>query len=199
MKNIISREKRTAPNSMPDLSQPWPIHFQCHPWIHPRDAAKAIRARLHGSRKRRKKVSEEVIVEDLFIASLVNHRPWNQRQLAQLQEATKNKNFCERWARALATNKPPTFDKLDWLILSNWRELHIKPEIEKKVGALPGLRDWSPKAIAGLFELGKINVNSDGNFEQWFTNRRKRLGLAGKYPHQIKDFTVIGDSIRIVR
>jgi hypothetical protein len=44
-----------------------------NPWIHPEDARKAIHAHLHESRKNRdERVSGQIIVEDLFIASLVN-------------------------------------------------------------------------------------------------------------------------------
>jgi hypothetical protein len=107
-------------------------------------------------------------------------------------------------SRAFATDKPPTWKKVDILILSNWRELHINPKIQAKIeaqeGKLPGLQDWSPKAVAGLFQLQRIDFDfNTGNFEEWFTKRRKRLGLPGKYPHKIKDFIVYNDAVRIVR
>lgn len=184
---------------MADLRQRWEICFHCGPWIHPEDAIKAIHTHLYHTRQRRKKVSEAVIVEDLFIASLANHRPWNKDQIAQIEKRSSSEKFNERFARACAQGRTPIFDEYDILILSNWRELHIKPEIEKKVGKLPGLCEWSPKAIEGLFELAKINVKSKKNFEAWFMTRRKRLGLVGKHRHRIKDFVVIDDSIQIVK
>jgi hypothetical protein len=190
----------------------WAICRSFHPWIHPEDADAAIHAHLKQSRKRR--VSEQYIVEDFFIASLVNNRPWNERQLKRvteiLQDPLANKNFYERLQRALETNKPPTWDQLDNLILSNWRELHINPIIQAKVeaqeGKLPGLQDWSPRAVVGLFQLQGIEsrllqlrgIESESP-ETLFTQRRKRLGLAGKYPHAIKDFIVVDSSVRIVR
>jgi len=180
----------------------WEIRFHRHPWIHPEDAAKAIQKRLEDSRKRRKKVSEEVIYEGLFLSSLASDHRWNLHQIGQIRKLSDNKNFKERFARALEQGRSPTFDKIDIFILQNWRELRFKPEIKAKIeaqeGKLPGLSEWSPKAIAGLFELAKINPRS-GNFENWFTNRRKRLGLVGKYPRRIRDFIFISDSIRMDR
>jgi hypothetical protein len=185
-------------------SEIWEIRFSLlDNWIHPEDARKAIRAHLKQSKKRRV-VSEQYIVEDFFIASLVNNRPWNEEQAKQvtkiLQDFSANKNFCERLLLALQTNKPPTWDKIDNLILSNWRELHINPDIQAKVeaqeGKLPGLQDWSPKAVAGLFQLHRIDSKSH---EELFIQRRKRLGLAGKYRHAIKDFIIVKDTVRIVR
>ena len=158
---------------------------------------KAIHTRLQLREERRDRISEEVekaIVEDLFIASLVE----------QLRKFSADKNFCERLARAIATDKAPTWDKFDILILRNWCELHVTPEIQKAIegqeGKLPGLQDWSPLAIEGLFALGKIEADCEGgNFDDWFRKRRKRLGLRGNVPYQIKKFIVKGDSITIVR
>ena len=186
----------------------WEIGFRVpDPYIHPEDAMKAIHARLQSRGDRRDRISEEAekaIVEDFFIASLVNNRPWNEKQTEQLRQLSADKNFSERLARAIATNKPPTWDKFDNLILCNWRELHIQPQIQKVIEAqerkLPGLQDWSPLAIEGLFKLGKIEADcEEGNFDDWFRKRRKRLGLRGNRPYQIKKFIVKGDTIRIVR
>ena len=125
----------------------WKIDFTLtDPWIHPEDLMKAMHARIDEARKRRGKgVSEEVIVGDLFIASLVNNRPWNQHQVEKLMELSTEKNFCERLARAFANGKPATWDPIDRLILQNWRELHLQLQIKA-----PGLQDWSPKAAAAL-------------------------------------------------
>jgi hypothetical protein len=176
----------------------WEINFRLlDPCIHPEDAMKAIHAHLQSREDRRERISEEAekaIVEDLFIASLVE----------QLRKFSADKDFWERLARAIATGKPPIWDKFDVLILRNWRELHIKPEIQKVIeaqgGKLPGLRDWSPLAIEGLFALGKIEADcEDGNFDDWFRKRRKRLGLRGNVPYQIKKFIIKGDRITVVR
>jgi hypothetical protein len=179
----------------------WQINFTVDPLIHLDDAKKAIAAALDESRKNRlPRISEDVIVEDLFIASLANHRPWNQRQIEQIMKSSVNKNFCERFARALEKGRSPTFDKIDIFILRNWREPRFKPEIkaliEAQEGELPGLRDWSPLAVEGFFALGKIETDCrDGNFDDWFRKRRERLGLSGNAPYQIKKFIVKGEGI----
>jgi hypothetical protein len=179
----------------------WQVNICFGSWIHPEDATRAVVARFAQSRKDRKRISEERIWEDLFIASLANH-PWSKEQIEQIEKLSSDRNFRERFARALEEGKSPTFDQLHILILSNWREIHLRPEIQAKIeeqeGKLPGLQDWSPKAVAGLFEWARIKVPSQ-NLEGWFVHRRKRLGLPGKYPHEIKDFIVINDSVRVVR
>ena len=183
----------------------WEINFRLlDPRIHPEDASRAIHARLQSSKARRKRISEKALVEDLFIASLVNNLPWDKKQIEQLGQLSEDKNFCERLARAFATSKPPTWDKFDVLILGNWRELHLRPDIQAKIetqeGELPGFQKWSPLAIEGLFSLGKIEADcKEGNFDDWFRKRRKRLGLRANRAYQIKHFIVKGDTIRIVR
>lgn len=179
--------------------------FRCHPWIHPEDAMRAVYARLSESRKNRsQRIPQQVIIEDLFIASLVNNRPWSDAQIRQLETLSRDKKFTGRFARALDTDKPPTWDRIDVLILSNWRALHINPEIqaliEAQEGKLPGLQDWSPLAIKGLFAVAKIERDGkDGTFDDWFRKRRQRLGLHANASYQIKRLTLKGDSIRIVQ
>jgi hypothetical protein len=74
----------------------WQINFRLlDPCIHPEDAMAAVHAKLAGLRKRRK-VSEQIILEDLLIASLVEQLP-------------KDKNFWERLARAIATDEQNQF------------------------------------------------------------------------------------------
>jgi hypothetical protein len=160
------------------------IRYAVHPWIHPEDAAAAVFARLRARQKRRQ-VDDHVIVEDLFIADLANRRPWSEEQILQIQESSTDRNFCERFARALEQGKSPTFDQEDLLILINWRDLHLIPSAPKLLNGYPGLRDWSPKAVAALF--------TNSNMEQfldtaWFTARRKRLGLKARRPYKVNDF-----------
>jgi len=179
----------------------WQIAIGFDPQIHPEDAARAVSARIAGSRRRG---GEEAIVEDLFIASLATYHPWTIAQIEQLMKCSVDKNFCERLARAFADGKPPTWDEVDLLILKNWREVHLQPEIQAKIelqeGKLPGLRYWSPLAIEGLFKLGNVDVDCvDGNFDDWFRKRRQRLGLTGSRPYHIKRFIVKGDTIQIGR
>ena len=184
----------------------WAINFRYDPLIDRDDAEGAIAARLAQSRKGRKpRFSEQVIVEDLFITSLANHRPWVREQVEQIMESSIDKSFCERFARALEQGKSPTFDKIDIFILRNWRELRFKPEIKAKIeaqeGKLPGLQHCSPLgAVEDLFKLAKIEVDCpDGNFDDWFRHRRLRLGLKGNPPYQIKKFTNKAGDIQIVR
>jgi hypothetical protein len=179
----------------------WQIEFRHDPLIHPEDAARAICARMAGSQKHG---GEKATNEDMFIAGLVNSRPWNQQQVEQLMELSIDKNFCERLARAFETGKKNTWDGASLFILRNWRELRFRPEIQKMIeaqdGKLPGLQDWSPLAIEGLFELGKIETDcEDGSFDDWFRKRRARLGLRANASYQIKKFIVKGDVIQVVR
>jgi hypothetical protein len=173
----------------------WKINYRRHPWIHREDAERAIHAWLDQSRKwRKQRIPDEVIVQDLWIASFINDHGW----------ITADKNFCERLARALVNGKSQTWDPIDILLLKNWRELHLNPKIQAKIearwGKLPGLQDWSPKAIAGLLSLaGILDSDYEGDFESWFTTRRKRLGLPGKRRYEIKDSMVINDTLRVVR
>jgi hypothetical protein len=170
----------------------WKINFRCHPWINKEDAERAIHARLDESRKRRKQsVSEEVILQDWVIASLVNDQGLS----------TAAKSFWERLARAMVKGKSQTWDPIDIFILQNWRELRIKPEFTAKCGELPGLQDWSPKAIAGLFTYAGLydDESNSKSFEEWFRKRRKRLGLPDKNRYEIKDFIVNNDTLRVVR
>jgi hypothetical protein len=180
----------------------WQVNICIGSGIHPEDAARAIFARFVQSRKRRdhKRISEERIWEDLFIATLLAKRPWNQEQIKQIEKSSINRNFCERLARALEEGKHPIFDSFDILFLKNWRVLRpeIQAKIEEQDGKLPGFVDWSPKAVTAFLEWGGIKVPSEKP-EEWFIQRRKGLALAGKYPHAIKDFIVINDSVRIVR
>jgi hypothetical protein len=174
--------------------------------IHPDDAMAAIRARLDESRERRgPRISEQTIVEDLFIASVANSGSWTQEQTEQVKKSSDDKNFCERLGRALAQGRSPTFDGIDIFILRNWRELAIKPEIKAKIeaqeGKLPGLQHCSPAgAVEDLFRLAKIEADcADGNFDDWFRHRRARLGLRGNPPYRIKKFTNKAGDIQIVR
>jgi hypothetical protein len=185
----------------------WEINFRLlDPLIHPDDFMAAIHARLDESRKNKlPRISEQVIVEDLFIASLANYRPWNQRQIEQIMKSSVDKSFCERFARALEQGRSPIFDKFDIFILRNWREVRFKPEIkaviEAQEGELPGLQDWSPLAIEGFFALGKIEADcKDGNpFDDWFRKRRTRLGLRGNRPYRIKKFNGFPLQTQVIR
>jgi hypothetical protein len=182
----------------------WQVNICIGSGIHPEDAARAVFARFVQSRKRRdhKRISEERIWEDLFIATSLAKRPWNQEQIKQIEKSSRDRNFRERLTRANADGKRPIFDSFDILFLRNWRELHLlRPEIQAKIeeqeGKLPGFQDWSPKAVTAFLEWGGIKVPSEN--EEWFVRRRQRLGLPGKYRYKIKDFIVIKDSVRIVR
>jgi hypothetical protein len=181
----------------------WRIDFRLlDPWIHPEDMMTAIHAHLDESRKNRQhRISEEVIIEDLFIETLINHWPPNRQQKEKLIELLSDKNFCERLSRALVEGRSETWDKIDFSILQNWREIHLKPEVEAKLGGkLPGIQDWSPKAAAAFFANEGVKNKEGGDCrEDWFIQRRKRLGLAGKKRYQIKDFTVDNGDPRITR
>jgi len=192
------------------------INASCDEWIHREDAGRAIFARVAERLKRRlkdrkpKPTAENIVnimnevCEDLLIASLVERTQsghgWTKAQTEQVQKYSVDAKFCERLSSAFATGKPPTWDKIDLLLLKNRRELHLTPAFEAKYGKLPGLQDWSPKAIMGLFSLmGILNSDYKGNFEQWFVKRRQRLGMSSKNRYQIKNFIATDDTTRIVR
>ena len=172
----------------------WHINFRFGEWIHPEDAARAIGARFLQSCNDRKNVSEQFILEDFFIVSLANNWPPNQQQKEMLIELLSDKKFLVRLVRALKTGRTETWDKYDILILSNWREIRIRPDIleliEKQEGKLPGLQHWSPSAIEQLFELKYPAIWADSGFDDWFRKRRARLGLEPKDSYRIKKFTV---------
>ena len=177
----------------------WKIDFRCHPRIHAEDAKAAIHAWLDRRQKSRERISEQVIVEDLFLASLANRHKWEPAEIDQIAKSSVDKSFRERFARAIEQGKSPTFDKIDILILENWRKLRLKPAFEAKHRKLPGLQDWSPKAIAGLFShAGILNPDYEGDFEDWFKKRRQRLGLRGKNRYLIENFIAIDNTTRII-
>ena len=155
-----------------------------HPFIHPEDAASAVTAFLKASSKRRG-VTPERILEDLFVASLANQRPWSQEQVRQLERSTANKDFCERFARALEEGRARIFDEIDIWLLCNWREIRV-PQAEQFTKSLPGLWEWSPGAACGLIEVVTPAL-VDGASEAWYIKRRQRLGLKAKRP-RVKDF-----------
>jgi hypothetical protein len=122
--------------------------------IHPEDLMRAFQARLAQSLKSRERKSPQVIIEDYFIASVVNHWPPNQQQKEKILELLSDKKFAERLAHAIATGKSPTWDAVDILILQNWRAAHLREKIIDRSGKnLPGLRDWSPMAAEALFQF----------------------------------------------
>jgi len=123
-----------------------------------------------------------------------------------LRNLSANRNSIERLLRAFERGASPTWKKIDITILSNWRELHLSPpEVQATIeaqeeGKLPGLRDWSPKAVEIFFRWSNIETGcKDGIFDDWFRKRFTRLGLKGNTPYQIKEFKVDGDIIKIVR
>jgi hypothetical protein len=192
-------------------------------WIHREDVWSAVWARLEQRLKRRvkgrKRIAENIkdivnivneLLEDLYIASLVNNRPWNERQAAgvtqMLRDLSSNRNSIEGLLRAFERGKSPTWKKIDITILSNWREIHIHPpELQAMIEAgeeskLPGLWDWSPKAVENFFAWSNVESGrKDGLFDDWFRKRCMRLGLKGNVPYRIKEFRVDGDIIKIVR
>jgi hypothetical protein len=191
----------------------WLIPFSHGSWIRPEDAWSAICARLEQRLKRRVKDHERIpenilkeLLEDLYVASLVNDRPWNERQAAgvtrMLRDLSANRNSIEQLLRAFERGKSPTWKKIDFVILNNWREIHLSsPEIQaKEEGKLPGLQDWRPKAVENFFAWSNVETGcEDGLFDDWFRKRCARLGLKGNVPYRIKEFKFDDGTIRIVR
>jgi hypothetical protein len=120
-----------------------------------------------------------------------------------LKQLSANKNSIEGLLRAFEKGKPPTWKKIDRTILCNWREIHLRPDIQVVVEAqekLPGLQDWSSKAVESFFAWSNIETGCKrGDFDDWFRKRCMRLGLKGNAPYQIKEFIVSDSTVRIVR
>jgi hypothetical protein len=167
------------------------LAFTYDPHIHPDDATKAIIALINQMAKNRKRPTPESILEDLFISSLANKRPWSEKQIRQIAALSSNRNFCERFARALEEGRAKIFDPVDVFILSNWRDLR-DPAFAK---VLPGLQDWNPRAACGLIEHAHVKLPKRPTIigEEWYSGRRKRLGLAGRQKYHVRDFIPIGN------
>jgi hypothetical protein len=184
----------------------WEINASWDPLIHPDDATAAIHVRLSSRRERRgSRISNQTILEDVFIESVVNNWPPNQQQKEKIDELSSDKKFIKKLARALEEGRSPTFDAIDIFILRNWRELRFKPEVKARFvqqeGKLPGLRDCSPKGVVeDLFKLAGLNADyTPGDFDHWFRSRRDKLGLRANPPYQIKKFLNKSGDIQIVR
>jgi hypothetical protein len=155
-----------------------------HPDIHPDDAEKAVWALFWRTAKARKKWTPESILEDLFISSLANTRPgtgWTEDQIKTIERLSANKNFREKFARALEEGRSRMFDPVDVFILRNWRRL-TGPDFSK---TLPGLEDWSPPAACALIKWVKLSPKHMGG--GWYSQRRKRLGLSGRKRYRVRD------------
>lgn len=163
------------------------IRLTCHPSIHPEDLNNAVLAWAQQSARNRRKPTPEAILEDFFLASLANKRPWSEEQVRTIARLSASPDFCERFARALEEGKANIFDAIDVFILSNWRTL-TDPRFAAK---LPGLNEWNPRAACGLIEYAGLKVHRQGTEiaigEEWYSTRRKRLGLRGKHTYLITD------------
>jgi hypothetical protein len=93
----------------------------------------------------------------------------------------EDKNFRARFGRACIKGRKPTFDKVDLLILRNWRAIHDIKEIKH----IPGLQHWHPLAAARLFMEYDENLSGD---EAWFTKRIERLSLKSVRPYRVQNF-----------
>ena len=120
------------------------VRLVCHPAIHPQDLSNAVLAwaRQSAKNRKRKRATPEALLEDFFLASVANKRPWSVEQVQCIARLSESKDFCERFARALEQGRAGVFDRIDVFILANWRKL-TDPNFAK---TLPGLGEWTPKA-----------------------------------------------------
>ena len=163
-----------------------------NPHIHPEDYARALVARLDESLKGRQKANLQRIIEDAFISSIANipsGQKLSELQARKVAELMEDQDFVERLLRAKSKGKTPLFDKYDNWILMNWRELHLPAGAKLFRGNVPGLRHWSPKAVAGLLEHAQITPSE--NLEGWYKTRRNRLVLTPIRPYAVIDYVLV--------
>jgi hypothetical protein len=149
------------------------------------------------------------IAEDCFLYNLCNREcEWTKSQIETLQLYSKDKRFRERFARAMENGKPPPlFDRIDMAILFNWRTFRFRGGNNKIMpDNLPGLRDWSPHAAGQLFVSARLfsavrSDYADGGISaaHRYKKRCQRLGLDCKRRYTIRDFSIWGNQIRVVR
>jgi hypothetical protein len=165
-----------------------------HPTIHPEDAARAFAVWFRRTAKGRSKATPQAILETFFLAGIANSE-WSESEIKTIAELSGNAGFRERFARAMEQGKAPIFDTIDKFILSNWRTL-TDPEFAK---SLPGLCDWSPRAACDLIGFAGLDIPSkegkDGSPEEWFTTRRKRLGLRGKTKYRVRSLRRLANGL----
>lgn len=157
--------------------------------IHPEDAATAILTRIFSSRPKSTTKLKRA-VQDTLLDSMANN-PWSADQLKCVEALSKDADFRERFGRAFGQGRQPTFDKIDELILRNWRTIHDIQEIKH----MPGLRHWHPSAAAKLFT--EYDESLSGS-EEWFVKRRQRLGLKSIRPYRVKNFRQSRDGMFVV-
>ena len=158
-----------------------------HPEIHPDDAEKALRAWFWRTAKSRKKPRPEAILEDAFIASLANKRPWFEDQVQMIAKLSANKDFCERFARALEHGRAKIFDTVDVFMLRNWR--NWSKSVNREIAKLPALNDWNPRAACAYMMAAGLTEAEKG--EGWYSTRRRRLGLPGKRRYRVTECVLL--------
>ena len=147
--------------------------------IHPEDATTAILTRIFASYKGSTSNLKRS-VDAIFLDSVANN--WTSEQgKCYVPLLSEDKDFRERFGRACAKGRQPTFDKIDKLILRNWRAIHDINEITH----MPGLRHWHPRAAALLFTQHDENLSGS---QEWFEQRCKRLSLEAVRPYRVQNF-----------
>ena len=148
------------------------------------------------------------IAEDVLLYSLCNPKgEWTKSQIDELQLHSKDSRFRERFARAMENGKPPPlFDRIDRTILFNWRTFRFGSGKKTMPHGLPGLRDWSPRAAGQLFVSARLfsalrSDYTDGGISaaHRYKKRCQRLGLDCKRRYTIRDFSIWGNEVRVVR
>jgi hypothetical protein len=149
------------------------------------------------------------IAEDCFLYNLCNREgEWTKSQIDTLQLYSSDKRFRERLARAMENGKPPPlFDRIDMAILFNWRTFRFRGGNNKTMpNGLPGLRDWSPHAAGQLFVSARLFSAVRGDYADGgisaahrYKKRCQRLGLDCKRRYTIRDFSIWGNQITVVR
>ena len=101
---------------------------------------------------------------------------------------------------------PPLFDRVDKMILFNWRTFRFRSGKKTLPPDLPGLRDWSPHAAGKLFVSARLfsavrSDYGDGGISaaHRYKKRCQRLGLDSKRRYAIRDFYISGNQFKVVR
>ena len=173
------------------------VWFDHHPDIHPEDARNAILAWFKRTSKDRRK-PPHIVLEKLLIASAVNDKDgkkvsppvWRDHQGKLL--VVRSDGFETRWKRAKKDGREPIWDKIDDFILRNWRIMRPLGEFRWEP-VVPGLCEWSPRAVTALIRSLPIGVNAGD--ETWYVKKRNRHGLQGKRRYRVHDFFLSKDGL----
>jgi hypothetical protein len=153
--------------------------FKIPPGIHTEDAISAVKARLSECKTPWEGLKK---MEGMFLDSVANPLGnLSESQIKSISELSGDKAFTAAFARAIYEGRMPLFSKVETIILRNWRVLQFDG-MDSAMKALPGLWEWSPKAVTELFALIGL---TDSMTPEAYKKARQRLGLRPQTPYYV--------------